>query len=854
MTDIYAFRPAPTYSPLTKEQFFNDAMDQPLNIASTFFNQAEGGALESFGLGTVLRDYLLPQEAPQQPGLTTTGPNGETITLPDTPQMRRRSVVQGVPLSQETPQQFQQRRDEAGALTEDQYKASPWYRDSIPWDKGMTTMRAAALATMDDANKVREFYASKRPITAFFGGLFGQALDPINYVPVGGPLVKAAALARFGRIGGEAATAAFDAATNTALFGLATSGERARFGDDVSWQSTISQIATAALIGGAFGTLSGAVGSRVDARAAREAEQRLATLRTTQEARVALNEGIDALVRGEDVSLTPNATEPVTRIARDAAPIVRRSGEVDRSWAGAEVAGQNVVTPTGLRIAVKPEIVDAADLVKASGDLQPRDRSRAASDAQIAEMAANLDPARLMVSPEADRGAPIVGPDNVVESGNGRVAALVRAAEKNPERFAAYKQALRDAGYDVPDKGVPILISRRTSDLTPDQRTQFVNDANTSAIARMSATETALMDVRAMTGPVLGNYVPGDVNSAANRSFVGSFLKNLPANERLSLVDARGHLNADGVRRVENALIAAAYGDPDVVARFAETPDDNVKAVMGAMSDAAGDWAAMRRELAQGLIDANFDVTANLTDALRFLSRAREKALAEKRPVATVIKEELGQIDMLAGEIDPRTKAFVQSFYKNDQFTQANGRDILAEHLSNIVRAARDLGKPQLFGDATAVAPSEMISNARPQARQADIFGDAGSGDGRTGNGEVGQVGALRGTGEADRSLFAEVNRTVGLDTTKARPEPLPEGRKQAETRIAKPDDAKALATQFNVDPATGAIPEEADLAQLAAEGRMTEADTQAMADAQADVEIGDAYAEALKSVAGCLL
>jgi hypothetical protein len=43
-----------------------------------------------------------------------------------------------------------------------------------------------------------------------------------------------------------------DAAANTAAFGIATSGERAKFGDDVSWLATDSQIAMAALIGSAF--------------------------------------------------------------------------------------------------------------------------------------------------------------------------------------------------------------------------------------------------------------------------------------------------------------------------------------------------------------------------------------------------------------------------------------------------------------------------------------------------------------------------------------------------------------------------------------------------------------------------
>lgn len=831
MSDIYGFRGGPTYRGMTRESFLDSAMDQPLSLTSTLFDQAKGGALESFGLGTAIRDFAIPDGEP-----TTADRVGSAVRLAN-------PLTAAYEASRLAVQAF---REDSPALDESKYRSSPYFRENIPWDQGMTEARAKALSEWDDAKKVRQYYAEKRPISSFIGNLAGQALDPINYVPVAGPVVRAAAVARAGRIAGTAAAGALDAAANTAIFGIATRETRRSFGDDVSFQTMVSEIAMSALIGSAFGGIAGAIDARTAARTLTEAQRSLSTLKATQEARIALNEAIDGVVRGEDVRLSPNATEAVARVSAEMPR--RMAGEVDRSWADANIAGQNVVTPTGLRIAVRSEIVDALDLVKASGELQPRDRSRAASDAQIAEMAANLDPARLMFSPEADRGAPVVGPDNVVESGNGRIAALIRAASVNPERFEAYKQALRDAGYDVPDDGVPVLISRRASDLTPEQRAQFVNDANTSAIARMSATETALMDVRAMTSGTLGNYVPGDVNSATNRAFVGSFLRNLPSNERLALVDAAGRLNADGVRRIENALIAAAYGDVDVVARFAETPDDNVKSIMGAMSDAAGEWSAMRKEIAEGAISAEFDVTANLTDALRFMSRARDKAVSEKRPVATVIKEEMGQIDILAGEIDPRTKAFVQSFYKNDQFTQANGRDIIADHLRNITRAARDLGKPSLFGDAIAVRPQEMIQNARPEARQGDLLGPVGTREGggtdRTGQ----EVVSLFGTGETP----AQGPRQV--DSSPPRSEPTPEGRPQAEARVGRPDDLKALSEQYRVDPETGDFPELADIDQLRAEGRLTEADIADLDAAKATLDDADAYGEALKATAGCLI
>jgi hypothetical protein len=97
-------------------------------------------------------------------------------------------------------------------------------------------------------------------------------------------------------------------------------------------------------------------------------------------------------------------------------------------------------------------------------------------------------------------------------------------------------------------------------------------------------------------------------------------------------------------------------------------------------------------------------------------------------------------------------------------------------------------------------------------------------------------------------------DQPLAVDTAKAVPEPPPQGVKQAEASIAKPEDTKALATQYGVDANTGAFKEEADITQLADEGRLTEQDVATMAQAHMDYEVADAYAEAIKSVAGCLI
>lgn len=305
---VYSFRQGPTYQGATRAALFDAALDQPMNLGATFWDQAKGGIVESFGLGTAVRQLAIPEGVVDEEQRTR-----QNAILPLLNPLLQafefsRRAVQGEINQDQTP------------LSQDAYKQSPYFREEVPWDEGMTEERAAALASWYDARRVREYFASKRPITSFVGNLAGQAVDPINYIPIAGQSVRAANIARFGYVKGIAATSAIDAAANTAAFGLATRDARRSFGDDVSWQRMVSEIATAALIGGAFGTAFGALGRRGFEAQQKEIEARLSDLRTTQEARIALNEAVGGLANDGEVRLSPNATNPIARVMQENNP------------------------------------------------------------------------------------------------------------------------------------------------------------------------------------------------------------------------------------------------------------------------------------------------------------------------------------------------------------------------------------------------------------------------------------------------------------------------------------------------------------------------------------------------------
>jgi hypothetical protein len=313
---IYGFRPGPTYRAGSPEQRLLTALEQPLSPLATASGSAQAEFLTNPVLGTFVRDFLTPRpRMDTDRALRLGGIGGLGINLYED--------IRGLVAPP----------DSGKLLDEEAYKASPWYRDNVPWDAAMTEDRAAALALFEDVRTVRGFYAEKRPISAFFGSLAGAALDPINYIPTVGPIVRAAAISKFGRVAGSAVTASADAAVNVAAAGVVTAPLRARFGDDISFQAQVSDIAMAAMIGGAFGLAGGAIGKWSGERKARRelalkaAQDRLQTLRRTQQARIALNEASVSLALDGEVRMSPNGLDPVAELAQELIPPVVRLTE-----------------------------------------------------------------------------------------------------------------------------------------------------------------------------------------------------------------------------------------------------------------------------------------------------------------------------------------------------------------------------------------------------------------------------------------------------------------------------------------------------------------------------------------------
>lgn len=379
-------------------------------------------------------------------------------------------------------------------------------------------------------------------------------------------------------------------------------------------------------------------------------------------------------------------------------------------------AGQ-VVTGAGRRLDVEYQVVDLGALRQATGDLQPRDRGRANSDAWVSETAARLDPALLLPAPTADRGAPLVGPDDVIESGNGRVRAIGRAYDMHPDRAAAYRDQLEAAGYAIPE-GVerPVLVARRTTELDDAGRRELVVEAQDSGVAELTPSERARAVARQLTPERLDLADPeARIGAASNAGFVRAITEDLPAGVRNRLY-AGGALTAEGRRELRQAVFARAWPDRDILERALEADESGELAgLLAGLERAAPAWAALRADIEAGLVRPEFDIVPEVLDAIRMIETARELGSRTDLSAGAILGELLDQVDLIDGPISPLTAALVRRFWRDGRAVKA---DEAAAFLRSYAAEARKAGRS---GDLLAGASVADVLRSVDREAFADL-------------------------------------------------------------------------------------------------------------------------------------
>ena len=227
--------------------------------------------------------------------------------------------------------------------------------------------------------------------------------------------------------------------------------------------------------------------------------------------------------------------------------------------------------------------------------LQPRDRSRAASQQQIARIVTDLAPERLAHSHTSDLGAPLVDESLQVLSGNGRTMALRQVYQaglgetyrnwllQNAQDFGLSPQQIKKVKN-------PVLV-RQVQDYGELSKQEFARQSNQQQVLGMSEAEKAAADARLLMTRkgLLEKFMPGEegnVLAATNRDFLNEFIA--ATGDQAELLRKEGYNGPVLQKRVRNAVLGAYIGFEDraLINQLFESADElGLKRAAGAVME-----------------------------------------------------------------------------------------------------------------------------------------------------------------------------------------------------------------------------------------------------------------------------
>lgn len=343
---------------------------------------------------------------------------------------------------------------------------------------------------------------------------------------------------------------------------------------------------------------------------------------------------------------------------------------------------------------------------------QYRDRTRAASNEQVAHMAGNLKFRLLADSPMMDYGSPVLAQDGqTIIGGNGRSLAIRHAYDTDKADGYRADLAKRAARFGLDPKAVeamkqPVLVRVLAQDV--DVR-QAAIASNEGGGARMSALEQARVDGERLG--TLDGFVAdenGNVATAANRPFIQQFLATMPVSQRPAFQSSDGGLSQEGISRLRNAVLYRAYGDSDVLSRLVESTDPGSRNVLAALTRLAPTVAMAREDMQAGRLHP-LDVAADIVAATATLAKVREDRTFGN------VDEYLSQTDLFGETLSDSAKIILRHFDRNLRSAKAIG-----DFLSDYYAAVQSLGDPHqtdLFGDAPKPDKTQLMQATHDKAQ-----------------------------------------------------------------------------------------------------------------------------------------
>jgi len=382
---------------------------------------------------------------------------------------------------------------------------------------------------------------------------------------------------------------------------------------------------------------------------------------------------------------------------------------------------------------MRHELVDMGDIQasntangginpKYDASLQPRDRSRSSSQAQIADVAQNMNPEVMTTDfHRIDSGSPIIDRNGNVLSGNGRTLALQRAAEMHPDKYAAYKAEIkakaREAGIDpaaVDGMKNPVLVRRLEGN---HDAAAFAREANSSGTLRMSPLEQAKVDAGQISNQhMLKLHVTenGDIDRAlrdkTNKPFIDDFLANVPDNERANLLTRNGELNQMGLYRAKAAIYTRAFpgaAGERMAESMLESLDPDIKTVQNGISGGLPDFSRATALTRSGMRDPHLDISDDLARTVDVYARIKDNPhLTAGTPAHQVVAKYLGQSTMFDRELNgdqERLLVHLDTIARKPTEVRS-----LLQRYARIVEAQPQPGQSSLFGDVPRMTRAEL--------------------------------------------------------------------------------------------------------------------------------------------------
>lgn len=389
-----------------------------------------------------------------------------------------------------------------------------------------------------------------------------------------------------------------------------------------------------------------------------------------------------------------------------------------------------VKTAKGTKVVTGFKVIDAKNLIishESDGtanpdypsELQPRDRARATSQAWVQKTARNLDPDSLGRTNRADSGAPIVGKDRVVESGNGRAMAIREAyrigqADEYREWLLEHADYFKVSASKIESMKAPVLVRVRVSAV---DRAEFAVEANQDDKLAMTATEKARSDAKRLDTAMMAKLADGDLSSAANRDFVSAFLQSLGDAEAAQYITTDGRPTASLVNRVQAALFAGAYSDDRLLELTADSSKPEIANIVSALNMAAPDFMRAKELDAIGAEEAGEKVTDSLElsldqEAVNAIISATN-VLRKAKDSGMGLDEFLRQSDMF-GDVDPSVAAMAMFISKNNRSAKRLGAAFkaMAQFVESEARRKQTAGlfgdEPATFADIVKAANAEL--------------------------------------------------------------------------------------------------------------------------------------------------